>query len=166
MWPLGDAQIGRPDRKAKNQRAPRWIPKRIVVRVARFVSFHFLRQGIQLTDLRSILTGLLVNSRPIVIRGLSTDDEWAIFEPLLTTPCSRGGRPPKNPSEQIETAEVCMSGTLFAGISQRLIRWPRSRRGQLSDQEPRLGDGGPGLAGGPCRSAPARSGAAWPISAC
>jgi transposase len=49
-----------------------------------------------LTDLPSILTSLLVNSRPTLIRGLTTDEEWGIFAPLLTTPCSRGGRPPKN----------------------------------------------------------------------
>ena len=52
----------------------------------------FLRQGIQLTDLRSIFTGLLVNSRLTVIRGLMTDEEWAIFAPFLITASSRGGR--------------------------------------------------------------------------
>src|SRR5271155_5609344 len=65
-----------------------------------FVSFW--RQEIQLTDLRSILTSLLVNSRPTVIRGLMTDEEWAIFAPLLTTPFSRGGRPPKNHRHRLD----------------------------------------------------------------
>jgi hypothetical protein len=31
-----------------------------------------------------------------VIRGLMTDDEWAIFEPFLTTPSPQGGRPPSD----------------------------------------------------------------------
>jgi transposase len=31
-----------------------------------------------------------------MIRGLMTDEEWAIVEPFLTTPSSRGGRPPAN----------------------------------------------------------------------
>ena len=44
---------------------------------------------------------IAVNSRPTVLRGLMTDEEWAIFAPLLTTPCSRGERPPKEPSAQI-----------------------------------------------------------------
>ena len=42
-----------------------------------FVAFS--RLGIQLTDLRPILTGLLGNLRPTMIRGLMTDEEWAIF---------------------------------------------------------------------------------------
>ena len=29
-----------------------------------------------------------------MIRGLMTDDEWAIVAPFLTTPSSQGGRPP------------------------------------------------------------------------
>ena len=36
-----------------------------------------------------------------MIRGLMTDEEWAIFAPLLTTPCSRGGRPPKNHRDEL-----------------------------------------------------------------
>ena len=31
-----------------------------------------------------------------MIRGLLTDEEWQIIEPFLTTPSSRGGRPPQN----------------------------------------------------------------------
>ena len=31
-----------------------------------------------------------------MIRGLMTDQEWAIFEPFLTRPSPYGGRPPKN----------------------------------------------------------------------
>ena len=62
----------------------------------------FLHQGIPSTDPRSILTGLLVNSRPTVIRGLMTDEEWAIFAPLLTMPSLRGGRPPKNHRHRLD----------------------------------------------------------------
>lgn len=31
-----------------------------------------------------------------MIRGLMTDQEWAIFEPFLTCPSPHGGRPPKD----------------------------------------------------------------------
>ena len=31
-----------------------------------------------------------------MIRDLMTDDEWAIFEPFLTTPSPQGGRPPSD----------------------------------------------------------------------
>jgi hypothetical protein len=62
----------------------------------------FSRRGIQLIDLRSILTGLLINSRPTMSRGLMTDAEWAIFAPFLTTACSRGGRPPRNHRHRLD----------------------------------------------------------------
>jgi len=32
-----------------------------------------------------------------MIRGLMTDEEWAIFMPILTTASSRGGRPLRIP---------------------------------------------------------------------
>ena len=31
-----------------------------------------------------------------MIRGLMTNDEWAIVAPFLTTPSAQGGRPPGN----------------------------------------------------------------------
>ena len=31
-----------------------------------------------------------------MVRGLMTDDEWAIFAPFLTMPSASGGRPPDN----------------------------------------------------------------------
>jgi len=31
-----------------------------------------------------------------VIRGLMSDDEWAVFERFLASPSKQGGRPPKN----------------------------------------------------------------------
>ena len=53
-------------------------------------------------DLRSILTGLLENLRPTVIRGLMTDEEWAIFAPFLITASSRGGRPAMNHRHRLD----------------------------------------------------------------
>jgi transposase len=37
-----------------------------------------------------------------VIRGLMTDEESAIFAPLLTAPSWRGGRPPKNHRHRLD----------------------------------------------------------------
>ncbi len=31
-----------------------------------------------------------------MIRGLMSDDEWAVFERFLASPSKQGGRPPKN----------------------------------------------------------------------
>ena len=54
-------------------------------------SVAFSRQGIQLIGSRSILTGLLVNSRPTVIRGLMSD-EGATGGDIFTIPAA-GGKP-------------------------------------------------------------------------
>ena len=88
----------------------------------RFVSF--LCRGIQLTDFRSILTGLLVNSRPTVIRGLTTDEEWAIFAPLLTMPSLRGGRPPKNHRHRLDGIFwICRTGAPWRDLPAAFGKW-------------------------------------------
>ena len=84
----------------------------------------FLHQGIPSTDPRSILTGLLVNSRPTVIRGLMTDEEWAIFAPLLTMPSLRGGRPPKNHRHRLDgILWLCRTGAPWRDLPTAFGKW-------------------------------------------
>ena len=97
----------------------------------RFVAFS--RLGIQLTDLRSILTGLLGNVRPTMIRGLTTDEEWAIFAPFLITASSRGGRPPMNHRHRLDgILWICPTGApwrdLPAAFGKRNSVWKQFRR--------------------------------------
>jgi transposase len=88
----------------------------------RFVSF--LHQGIQLAGSRSILIGLLVNWRPTVIRGLMTDQEWAIFAPLLTMPCLRGGRPPLNHRHRLDgILWICRTGAPWRDLPEVFGKW-------------------------------------------
>ena len=88
------------------------------------IRFVFLRQEIQLTELRSILTSLLANSRRTVIRGLMTDEEGAIFVPLLTTPCSRGGRPPKNRRHRLDgILWICRTGAPWRDVPAVFGKW-------------------------------------------
>jgi len=61
-----------------------------------FFAFHV---GASIDRLRSILWPL-GNLRPTMIRGLMTDEEWAIFAPFLITASSRGGPPTLEPSAQ------------------------------------------------------------------
>ena len=82
------------------------------------------RQGIQLIGSRSILTGLLVNSRPTVIRGLMSDEEWAIFAPLLTMPSLRGGRPPKNHRHRLDgILWICRTGAPWRDLPPAFGKW-------------------------------------------
>jgi len=88
----------------------------------RFVAFS--RRGIQLTDLRSILTGLLVNLRPTMIRGLMTDEEWAIFAPFLTTASLRGGRPPMNHRHRLDgILWICRTGAPWRDLPAAFGKW-------------------------------------------
>jgi transposase len=90
--------------------------------VIRFVAFS--RRGIQLTALRSILTGLLGNLRPTMIRGLMTDEEWAIFAPFLMTASSRGGRPPMNHRHRLDgILWICRTGAPWRDLPATFGRW-------------------------------------------
>ena len=77
-----------------------------------------------MTDLRSILTGLLGNSRPTVIRGLMTDEEWAIFAPFLITATSRGGRPPMNHRHRLDgILWICRTGAPWRDLPVAFGKW-------------------------------------------
>jgi len=77
-----------------------------------------------LTDLRSILTGLLINLRPAMIRGLMTDEEWAIFAPFLTTASSRGGRPPRNHRHRLDgILWICRTGAPWRDLPAAFGKW-------------------------------------------
>ena len=46
-----------------------------------------------------------------MIRGLMTDEEWAIFMPFLTTASSRGGRPPTTHRHRLDgILWICRTG--------------------------------------------------------
>ena len=59
-----------------------------------------------------------------MIRGLMTDDEWAIFAPFLTTPSSRGGRPPKNHRRRLDGIFwICRTGAPWRDLPAELGNW-------------------------------------------
>ncbi len=68
-----------------------------------------------------------------MIRGLMTDEEWAIFAPLLTTASLRGGRPPKNHRHRLDgILWTCRTGApwrdLPAAFGKRNSVWKQFRR--------------------------------------
>lgn len=59
-----------------------------------------------------------------MIRGLMTDEEWAIFAPLLTTPSSRGGRPPKNHRHRLDgILWICRTGAPWRDLPAAFGKW-------------------------------------------
>jgi transposase len=59
-----------------------------------------------------------------VIRGLLTDEEWAIVEPFLTTPSRRGGRPPENHRRALNGALwICRTGAPWRDLPDQFGNW-------------------------------------------
>ncbi len=59
-----------------------------------------------------------------MIRGLMTDEEWAIVEPFLTTPCSRGGRPPANHRRVLDgILWICRTGAPWRDLPEAFGNW-------------------------------------------
>lgn len=59
-----------------------------------------------------------------MIRGLMTDDEWAIVEPFLTTPSLRGGRPPANHRRVLDgILWICRVGAPWRDLPEAFGNW-------------------------------------------
>lgn len=59
-----------------------------------------------------------------MIRGLMTDEEWAIVEPFLTTPSSRGGRPPANHRRVLDAILwICRTGAPWRDLPEAFGNW-------------------------------------------
>ena len=59
-----------------------------------------------------------------MIRGLMTDDEWAIVEPFLTTPSLRGGRPPANHRRVLDgILWICRTGAPWRDLPEAFGNW-------------------------------------------
>jgi len=59
-----------------------------------------------------------------VIRGLMTDEEWAIIAPFLTTPSSRGGRPPANYRQVLDGIFwICRTGAPWRDLPEAFGNW-------------------------------------------
>jgi transposase len=66
----------------------------------------------------------LFAGRLAVIRGLMTDEEWAIVEPFITTPSSRGGRPPTNHRRVLDgTLWICRTGAPWRDLPEGFGNW-------------------------------------------
>ena len=54
-----------------------------------------------------------------MLRGLMTDDEWAIVAPFLTTASLRGGRPPANHRRVLDgILWICRTGTPWRDLGE------------------------------------------------
>ena len=59
-----------------------------------------------------------------MIRGLMTDEEWAIFMPFLTTASSLGGRPPKNHRHRLDgIVWICRTGAPWRDLPAAFGKW-------------------------------------------
>jgi transposase len=59
-----------------------------------------------------------------VIRGLMTDEEWAVFEPFLARASPHGGRPPKNHRKVLDgVLWINRSGALWRDPPEALGNW-------------------------------------------
>ena len=59
-----------------------------------------------------------------MIRRLMTDEEWAIFAPVVTTPRSRGGRSPKNHRHRLDgILWICRTGAPWRDLPAVFGKW-------------------------------------------
>jgi transposase len=59
-----------------------------------------------------------------VIRGLMTDEEWEIIAPFLTTPSSRGGRPPADHRRVMDgILWICRTGAPWRDLPEVFGNW-------------------------------------------
>lgn len=59
-----------------------------------------------------------------MIRGLMTDEEWAVIEPFLTTASSRGGRPPASHRRVVDgILWICRTGAPWRDLPQAFGNW-------------------------------------------
>ena len=59
-----------------------------------------------------------------MIRGLMTDEEWAVFEPFLATPSPHGGRPPQNHRRTLDGIFwLCRTGAPWRDLPAEFGKW-------------------------------------------
>lgn len=59
-----------------------------------------------------------------MLRGLMTDDEWAIVGPFLATASLRGGRPPANHRRVLDgILWICRTGTPWRDLPEAFGNW-------------------------------------------
>jgi len=59
-----------------------------------------------------------------VIRGLMTDDEWAVVAPFLTTPSAQGGRPPADHRQVLDAVLwINRTGAPWRDLPEEFGNW-------------------------------------------